>query len=142
MAENVNVSKWNFFRVGQDWATVISGFILIFLTLFAGYKIKVPSFGDKTGWGNFDSLFASFSIDTFLTPLAATFLLFLVIAVIGLLFSGDKPKKFLFGFTLVFLLALVAQLLSSYVPFKNLGLESVLFSLAIGLLIGHTGNLR
>ena len=91
MAENVNVSKKNLFRVGQDWATVISGFVLIFLTLFAGYKIKVPSFGDKTGWGNFDNLFASFSIDTFFTPLVATFLLFLFIAIIGLFFSGDKP---------------------------------------------------
>ena len=142
MAENVNVSKKNLFRLGQDWATVISGFVLIFLTLFAGYKIKVPSFGDKTGWGNFDTLFASFSIDTFLTPLVATFLLFLGIAIVGLFFSGDKPKKFLLGYTFVFLLALVAQLLSSYVPFKNLGLETVLFSLAIGLLIGHIGNLR
>ena len=142
MAENINISKRNFIHVGQDWATVISGFVLIFLTLFAGYNIKVPSFGDKAGWSNFETLSSSFSNGSLFTPIAATFVLFLCIAVIGLFFSGDKPKKFLVGYSLVFLLALIAQLLSSYLPFKNLGLETVLFSLAIGLMIGHVGNLR
>jgi len=64
------------------------------------------------------------------------------VAIAGLFFSGEKPKKFLTGYIFIFILALIAQLLSAFVPFKNLGLETVLFSLTIGLLIGNIGNLR
>jgi uncharacterized integral membrane protein (TIGR00698 family) len=142
MTEIKNVTKKRFFHVGQDWATVIVGFVLIFTVLLAGYNIKVPSFGDKTGWHDFATFLASFSSGSFYISVLGTFLLFLVIAIIGLVFTGEKPGKFFLGFTFIFILALIAQLLSSYLPFKNLGLETVLFSLAIGLFIGHIGNLR
>ncbi len=142
MEEIKNVSKKNIFKVGQDWATVIGGFGLILVVLLTGYKIKVPSFGDKIGWHDISTFSAALRSDTLLSSIAATFLLFLCIAIIGLFFTGEKPKKFLIGYTVIFVLALISQLLSSFVPFKNLGLETVLFSLVIGLLIGNVGNMR
>ena len=142
MAEVVTISKKKFFQVGQDWATVITGFVFIFLVLFAGYNIKVPSFGDKAGWHDYDTFSSVLSSGALFTSVAATFVLFLVISILGLIFTGDKPKRFLLGYVVIFVLALLAQLLSAFVPFKNLGLETVLFSLAIGLLIGNIGNLR
>ena len=134
--------KKNIFKVGQDWATVIGGFGLIFLVLLTGYKIKVPSFGDKIGWHDISTFSAVIMSDSLLSSIAATFFLFICIAIIGLFFTGEKPDKFLIGFSIIFVLALISQLLSSYVPFKNLGLETVLFSLVIGLLFGNIGNLR
>ena len=107
--------------------------------IFTGYKLKVPSFGDKAGWHDLSGLSAVLSADSLLSSIAATFLLFLAISVIGLFFTGEKPAKFLIGYALIFVLALGAQLLSAFVPFKNLGLEAVLFSLVIGLLIGNIG---
>ena len=142
MEEITNVSKKNIVKVGQDWATVIGGFGLILIVLLTGYKIKVPSFGDKTGWHDISSFSAVIMSDSLLSSIAATFLLFLGIALVGLFFTGDKPRKYLLGYTIIFMLALISQLLSSFVPFKNLGLETVLFSLVIGLLIGNIGNLR
>lgn len=142
MEEKSIAAKKNIFRVGQDWATVIGGFGLILFVLLSGYKTKVPSFGDKAGWHDFTTFSSVLSADSLFSSVAATFVLFLCIAVIGLFFTGDKPKRFLLGYSIIFIFALLAQLLSAFVPFKNLGLESVLFSLAIGLMIGNAGNLR
>lgn len=142
MTEITGVSKKRILNVGQDWATVIAGFIIIALVAFAKYKIGVPSFGGKAGWHDTETFSTAVNAGGLLTSLGATYLLFFVIALTGLFFSGEKPRRFFMGYTLIFILAIVAQLFSSYVPFKNLGLETVLFSLAIGLIIGNTGSLR
>ena len=58
MEEIKQGSRKSIFPLGQDWATVIGGFGLIFLVLFTGYKIKIPTFGDKIGllFGNIGNL--------------------------------------------------------------------------------------
>ncbi|MRR23666.1 putative sulfate exporter family transporter, partial [bacterium] len=66
-----------------------------------------------------------------------TFVIFAIVAVMGILLSGEKIKKYFTGFIAIFLLVIIAQFVSSYAGFKNLGLEAVLFSLVIGLLIGN-----
>jgi uncharacterized integral membrane protein (TIGR00698 family) len=142
MTEITKAPKKNILIVGQDWATVIAGFLIIFLVILAGYKIGIPSFGGKAGWHDTETFSAAVKTGGLFTSIVATYLLFFAIAFAGLFLSGEKPGKFITGYTFIFILALIAQLLSSYVPFKNLGLETVLFSLAIGLVIGNTGNLR
>jgi uncharacterized integral membrane protein (TIGR00698 family) len=51
--------------------------------------------------------------------------------------SGESLKNFASGFLSVCILAFLALFISSYTHFKNAGLETVLFSLVIGLLIGN-----
>jgi uncharacterized integral membrane protein (TIGR00698 family) len=60
-----------------------------------------------------------------------------VTATIGMLLSGEKIRNYFTGFVAIFLLVILAQFVSSFAGFKNLGLETVLFSLIIGLLIGN-----
>jgi hypothetical protein len=91
MTEINNVTKKRFFHVGQDWATVIVGFVLIFTVLLAGYNIKVPSFGDKTGWHDFATFLASFSSGSFFISVLGTFLLYLAIATSGAI-NVDKKN--------------------------------------------------
>ncbi len=142
MAEATKATGKKRLNVGQDWATVIAGFIIILMVILVKYSISIPSFGGKAGWHDTETFSAALSAVGLLTSIGATYILFLFIALAGLFLSGEKPGKFITGYTFIFILALMAQLLSSYVPFKNLGLETVLFSLAIGLIIGNTGNLR
>ena len=37
--------------IGEDWASVVAGFLIIALILLASYNIQPPSFAGKAGWG-------------------------------------------------------------------------------------------
>ncbi len=137
---DVDLRKKNW-AIGQDWATVVASLLIIILVLAAGYKLEAPSFGPKSGLTGLDSLVSEFSSSAKAINLAATFILFLVISAIGLILSGDSLKSYGPGFLGIFVLAIIAQILSSFEIFKNIGLETVLFSLCLGLLVSNLSGL-
>ena len=137
--KEVTTAKKTF--IGQDWASVVTGFVLILFVLIAGYSIGTPSFGGKAGWSSNQDIPGIFSASALWISVLYTLLIFGIISAIGVLLSGDSLKKFITGFLTVFFLAILAQFISSYAGFKNLGLETVLFSLVLGLLIGNLGKL-
>jgi len=137
MADNNNSSSVKKFTLGQDWASVVAGFIMILFVVLTGYAILTPSFGGKAGWNQDHDFSGMFGAATLWSSVLWTFVIFAVISVLGILFSGEKIKKYFTGFIAIFLLVILAQFVSSYAGFKNLGLETVLFSLVIGLLIGN-----
>ncbi|MBK7732408.1 MAG: putative sulfate exporter family transporter [Bacteroidales bacterium] len=125
------------FNIGQDWASVVTGFVLILFVVITGYAVATPSFGGKAGW-NFDHDFTGmFGASSLWTSLLFTLMISVVTATIGMLLSGEKIRNYFTGFVAIFLLVILAQFVSSFAGFKNLGLETVLFSLIIGLLIGN-----
>ena len=126
-----------FLNVGQDWASVISSFLILLLVLIGGYSVKAPAFGPKAGINGTDVLVSSLTEPSLGSMLIFSLLLFLVVAIIGQYLSGLSIKSFIPGFVVIFLLAIVSQFASSFSIFKNLGLETVLFSLVIGLIIGN-----
>ena len=130
-------NKKHSFQVGQDWASVISAFLIMLLVLVGGYSIKTPSFGPKDGIGSIDALFSSFTNASLAYSLGLTLVLCLGVAIIGQLLSGSSLKSFVYGFIAIYVIAIFAQFCSSFTFFKDLGLETVLFSLLIGLLIGN-----
>jgi uncharacterized integral membrane protein (TIGR00698 family) len=138
MSEEVkSVHKRGRLLIGQDWASVAIGFGIIVLVILFGQAISTPSFGGSAGWnsiGTITEMFGSFSL---LTAIISTLLIFGIFSAIGLYLSGDSLKNFLTGFVAVCMLAFLAQFLSSFAAFKNLGLETVFFSLLLGLLIGN-----
>ncbi|URW80534.1 YeiH family protein [Xiashengella succiniciproducens] len=127
--------------IGEDWASVVAGFLIIALILLASYNIQTPSFAGKAGWGDFNTLLDGLFSSKQANATSATFGLFLVISVIGLILSGKSLKNYFWGFLAIFVLTLIAQIVSSFTGFKNFGLETVLFSLVIGLLISNLFNL-
>lgn len=127
--------------IGEDWASVVAGFLIIALILLASYNIQPPSFAGKAGWGDFNTLLDGLFSSKQAIATSATFGLFLVISVIGLILSGKSLKNYFWGFLAIFVLTLIAQIVSSFTGFKNFGLETVLFSLVIGLLISNLFNL-
>jgi uncharacterized integral membrane protein (TIGR00698 family) len=124
-------------RVGQDWASVIAGMILILFVVIAGYAVSTPAFGGSAGWKDLGTLGGTFGSSSLWISVISTVFIFGLLSAFGVLLSGDSLKKFITGFVTVFLLAVLAQFLSSFAGFKNLGLETVFFSLIIGLLIGN-----
>jgi uncharacterized integral membrane protein (TIGR00698 family) len=141
MTENKNRTGKSKFIIGQDWASVVTGFILILVVVIAGYSIGTPTFGGKAGWSGNQDMPGIFSASSLWTSALYTLLIFGFISAIGVLLSGDSLKKFVTGFLTVYLLVILAQFISSYAGFKNLGLETVLFSLLLGLIIGNLGRL-
>lgn len=137
MTKNNNTPLSGRFNIGQDWASVVTGFVLILFVVITGYAIATPSFGGKAGWNRDHDFSGMFGASSLWTSVLFTLVIFAVIAIIGILLSGEKIRKYFTGFIAIFLLAILAQFVSSYAGFKNLGLETVLFSLVIGLLIGN-----
>ena len=137
MTKNNNSPAVKKINLGQDWASVVAGFVLILFVVITGYAIATPSFGGKAGWNRDHDFSGMFGASSLWTSVLFTLVIFAVIAIIGILLSGEKIRKYFTGFIAIFLLAILAQFVSSYAGFKNLGLETVLFSLVIGLLIGN-----
>lgn len=137
MTENRDTTARRKYVIGQDWASVVTGFILILFVVITGYATGTPSFGGKVGWNSGQDLSAIFSSSALWLPALYTLLIFGVISVLGMIMSGDSTKKYLTGFLSLYLLAMLAQFISSYAGFKNIGLETVLFSLLLGLVIGN-----
>ena len=137
MTKNNNSPAEKKINLGQDWASVVAGFVLILFVVITGYAIVTPSFGGKAGWNRDHDFSGMFGASSLWSSVLFTLVIFAVIAIIGILLSGEKIRKYFTGFIAIFLLAILAQFVSSYAGFKNLGLETVLFSLVIGLLIGN-----
>jgi uncharacterized integral membrane protein (TIGR00698 family) len=144
MTEEKTKSEKKFRNIGQDWASVIIGFaVIVFVVLYglfieksAGHSITAPVFGGKTGWNNFDGIISLFNSRMGLS-LVSTFLIFGVFAALGIVLSGEPLRNFITGFASVCFLAFLALFISSYTHFRNAGLETVLFSLLLGLLTGN-----
>lgn len=124
-------------KIGQDWASVIAGMILILFVVITNYAVSTPAFGGNAGWKDLGVVGGTFGSSSLWISVASTVFIFGLLSAFGVFLSGDSLKKFITGFLSVFLLAVLAQFLSSFAGFKNLGLETVFFSLIIGLLIGN-----
>jgi len=137
MAESKETLAHKRFVIGQDWASVVTGFILILFVVIAGYSLGTPSFGGKAGWSGNQDIPGILGTSSLWLSALSTLLIFGIISLLGMILSGETVKKYLIGFVSLYLLAILAQFISSYAGFRNLGLETVLFSLLIGLLIGN-----
>ncbi len=125
---------WN---LGEDWASVVLGFGMIVFVIAAGYTLTTPTFGGKVGWNDYTGIVNVFNSRSLFVSLFSTMLIFGVASILGIVLSGKKLAGFVTGFITVCLLAFLAQFISSFAGFKNVGLETVIFSLALGLLIGN-----
>ena len=124
-------------KLNEDWTSTIIGVVLILLVAATTFFPEMPKFGPKTGWNGWTVL----STEVFTTGntirLVMTFLYFLLFALIGAWMMGKNLKSILISFPVIFVLSMGAQFVASSGSMKNLGLETVLFSLLIGLFISN-----
>ena len=121
------------FALTEDWTVVILGFSIIIIAIL-GLLLPVPSFG----WNNSSELFGKVlsieNIQKILIQLVAV----VVVAVVGADLLGNSIKPFFTGLPIVYLLTVLALIITGNSAVKDLNLEAVIFSLLIGLLIGNT----
>lgn len=132
-AELQNLPKKNYLT--EDWTVVILGFIIIFSAI-AGFRISAPQYK----WSDLSGLLAVFSLENS-QRLLVQFLFTFAILIFGALLTGRRVSPYLKGFPAVFILTAVALFFAGNATMEELGLEAVIFSLCIGLLIGNTVKL-
>ena len=118
--------------LNEDWTAVVMAFLIIGITL-AGFQPSLPSLN----WQGIDGLSSIFTPDLLLT-LAILWGFGIAIVTFALIAKGDAVSlRMIGGYTLIFAIAIAAQLITGNRGVKALGLEIVLFSLFIGLFISN-----
>lgn len=140
--------------ITEDWIAVISGFAIIGITLLferimpsllgEGVVAKINTFIPKLPvfYSSKEQWFAADFFEKFFTSnnlhSLIYFCLFFMFFAFLVPWIMKRPKtKFVLGFLAVFVLAILAQVLAAHTAMKSLSLETVFFSVIIGLIIGN-----
>lgn len=116
----------------EDWLALIAALPLM-VAVVMGWKVQLP----KLGWASGADLGAVFSGANLAVIGVITGVLIGLAALVLAASMGKKVAQFVCGAVVVFALAWVAQGLAANASLKALGLEYVLFALALGLLWSH-----
>jgi uncharacterized membrane protein YadS len=111
----------------EDWLAVAVSAVVVALAL-AGIRPPAP----RLAWTTASELAALAAAEN-LSRLLALFVLLLVPTATGALLMGARAGAFAAGFTVLFALALLAQLASANAAVSAWGLEYVLFALLVGM---------
>lgn len=125
--------------LNEDWMAVIAGFVIIALTILIYQWIPaLPDlFKPKDKWTGADFL-SGFLSRPNLLRIVYIFVFFALIAWLGIKFAGKKTSRFLGSFAVIALLAILAQVISTHTSMKAMSLETVFFSILLGLIISNT----
>lgn len=116
----------------EDWLAVLAAGPLIAAVLL-GWQAPMP----KLSWESVADLEKLFSLSN-LSAMATTSLVLIVLATLALAASlGKKCLPFMGGAVVIFALGWGSQALAKHSGMNALGLEYVLFALALGLLWSH-----
>lgn len=118
----------------EDWVAVIVAFLIIALVC-SGLKPALPKFST---WADGAGLWAQISNAALLKQIGILFIWVLGSLLLARLLARDaQPAKLAISLLGIVAISLVAQLITSNKFFKDLGIEVVLFSLLLGLLINN-----
>ncbi len=120
------------FTFTEDWAVVVLGVAIIIVALLLT-AIPSPSYS----WSSDADIASKILSGKNLAALLSQFFIVATTGVLSTLLMRKSPIPFVKMLPIVFLLTLVAQLIAGHKEVKALGLEAVIFSLLIGLLIGN-----
>jgi len=120
----------------EDWVVVVLGFLIIVLSIL-GFLIPVPQFG----WKNSEDLFGVVLSAANWYKIIFQFIFVFVVAILGTLLTRKPLKSSLIVFPVVYCLTVIALILAGNSEVKSLNLEAVIFSLAIGLVVGNLFHL-
>jgi len=116
----------------EDWAVVVLGGLIIVLAL-SGLVIPVPAYS----WKNGADLMTTVLSASNLADIGVQLLIVLPVAILAALLTGKPVKSTIPVFGLIFMITQAALILAGNSAMRDLNLEAVIFSLALGLIIGN-----
>jgi len=123
----------NRFSVHEDWAVVIAGFAIIIIAII-GLQSPVPQFN----WASADELASKVFAASNLLAILYQFIYVFIMSILVNWITGKPVQKQVFVFPVIYILTIIALILAGNKQVKSFNLEAVIFSLAIGILIGNT----
>ena len=124
-------NKWSALWKEEDWWTVWFAFILL-IGATAGAIGKVPKIGKWTS-----NPLEAFSTEMIL-PLVLLWIGLGILTAIGVSIMGKCAREYLIGFTIVFVLAVVAYVFAHQKQVNAYGLGYAFWALLFGLLVSNT----
>lgn len=118
--------------IHEDWTVVILGLLIIALTL-SGILVSAPSFK----WTSVQDISGNIFNSVNLQKITFQYLFVLIIALLGAFLTGKAIVGFIKGFSIVYVLTLIALFITGNSFIESWNLEAVIFSLAIGLSISN-----
>jgi uncharacterized integral membrane protein (TIGR00698 family) len=137
------IKKPAFFKkLTEDWwAVLIGGTIITAILLFAllspGFKFALPGYK----WADANDLFGTVLTLNNLLLITGIGVIFLVISSVSISLSGGNVDRFVRGFALIFVLAIISLIVAGNKTINYYGIEYVVFALVTGLLIGNLVSL-
>jgi uncharacterized integral membrane protein (TIGR00698 family) len=122
--------------VSEDWVAVIIGFVIIILSISV-FMPPVPAYS----WSSRTDLFEKVLSLSNIGKILIQFLYVAGAGALAMLLTNKSIKSFLIVFPILFVLTSAAMIITGNGSIKGLGLEAVIFSLTIGLIIGNVFKL-
>lgn len=136
MEEKQTKNSGTAFILHEDWTVVVLGFLIILLAI-AGLSFSAPSFS----WSDVNGLTGKVFSGNNLLKAIVQFLIVYVVAILAALLTKKNIRSIAILFPGIYILTFVALILAGNAEIKALNLEAVIFSLAIGLLVSNLFSL-
>jgi uncharacterized integral membrane protein (TIGR00698 family) len=136
MSKTIDAEREKRFAIHEDWTVVVLGFLIIVISL-AGILVPVPSFS----WNAAEELFQKVLSVGNLGKAFIQFLFIYAMVLAAAYLINKSVKSAIATFPLIFILTFIALVIAGNSEIKALNLESVIFSLSIGLLVSNVFNL-
>lgn len=129
-------------RFTEDiWAVINGSIIIVSILLWAllnpDWTFKPPVYA----WKNMEDLTTKVLSPSNLSTLLLIWAAFSLLSAVAIFFAGGNLRKFISGFSIIFLLAISALIIAGNSSINQYGLEYVVFALAIGLILNNAFTL-
>ncbi|HSF46620.1 MAG TPA: putative sulfate exporter family transporter [Chitinophagaceae bacterium] len=119
------------------WAVVNGSLVIVSILLWAAthptWTFKPPVYA----WKNSNDLFSKVLDPANLTTLLLIWAAFAVISSVAIYFSGGSIRKFIAGFSIIYVLGISSLIIAGNAAVSKYGLEYVVFALVLGLVLSN-----
>jgi len=129
------MSQSRSFKLTEDWASLVLGFLIIFLFL-GGVNFAAPSFK----WATMADLTGKVLTSENFLKILAQFGLVYVLSVLGYWLKGESVKSIARGLPIIYALTTLALIIAGSKALNDLNLEAVIICLVLGLVIRNFMN--
>src|SRR5205085_4813533 len=120
-------------NISEDWWAVLIGGVITVAILAVSlsvndFKFTLPAYQ----WSAIDELLSKVLSLQNLLVLAEAGFVFLFLSLIAVVLSGGNAKKYVSGFIVIYILAIISLIIAGNKSISNYGIEYVVFALIIG----------
>ena len=119
------------------WAVIIGGFLIAVILGTAFFISDIKFTTPAYQWANVDDLLSKVLTGKNILLLTGIGFVFLLLSSIAVRSSGESVKKYIGGFIIVFILAILSLIIAGNRSISYYGIEYVVFALLIGLLLSN-----